>query len=634
MCSNGVCYTGPAKADQQPCVTGSAAGVCLNATCVQLTTTSTSTTVVQSCKNAALGAACNSGECKLLGFCANTICYSGPSVSDGTACSIGSCYLGSCVPNTTTTTTSTSSSTSTIAQTCVGQALGQLCIAVDSCHEAGVCSNGVCYTGPAKADQQPCVTGSAAGVCLNGSCNVLTTSTTTVSSSKAATSTSKSKIQSSTTSTTRKSDTSSATSTESATTPVFMSTSSFGAMETSTQASPSTSTSTSTSEQTTTVFQMVQLTYNVTLNIDYAQFDAASQLQFVNVLNAVYANVLGPSGKIKILGVYPGSVVVVISMFAMASTLNGQKAFCVVQGSVSDSTLTNALILSNSSLFSNVQVSVSGGHACSACSCTVTTAASTTASDASGSSSNHIEIIIPVVLGFFVLVLLVVIVARLRRLRVTKKRFEMIICLLQFVAHLSISFRLSRIHTYRAPDKIGDVDHVVKRAAWGEQPTSVVNKAAVVPVRPIIKSRPLDEPPVYESANQPDDDYFPETFFGGATRNSTYALADAGSRGLSRHKTMARATVPDTMSYYQAVKLGELLEQAPITPRLGGNKIAPGSAFVPLKPNESKKIDVRSPARVPGTDATGLGAFVRTLPETPAALRPWRPGMSYVEHNA
>ena len=162
-----------------------------NGTCAPLTTTSistitsTSTTVptliVLDCNGMPNLNPCLYDTCHNTGVCASGICFGGSAFSDGTGCAIGSsngtCFSGICTLPTTTTSTTTSTTTQIVLD-CTGIPTGNTCL-TDTCHAAGVCSSGVCYSGQALADGTSCTDGQNAGECYTGVCQPITTTTPT-----------------------------------------------------------------------------------------------------------------------------------------------------------------------------------------------------------------------------------------------------------------------------------------------------------------------------------------------------------------------------------------------------------------------------------------------------------------------
>ena len=328
---------------------------------------------------------------------------------------------------------------------------------------------------------------------------------------------------------------------------------------------------------------MVGLTFSIVLGVDFATFTATDEQQLQSLLALAYADVLGPNGHLEIVSVQAGSVVVGIYMLAQSHLATGQAAFCAVQTVTDGTSLGRTLALGNPSLYRGASIVLRSNATCAACTC---------GTKASSSSTSNAEIILPVVLGFFVLVLLVVVVVKLRRFRVAQKR-------------------LMRIESYRGEDKAEPAERRL-RSAWGETAQDGAAKPALVPVKPILKDGTAL--PTYAEA---ENEYLPETFFGGE-RVLAPAASELG-KGLIRHKTVNLATVPDSMTFYQAQQLGELHSKASIAVR-GPIRVAPAAApqgaFVPLVllvPLVSKP--------------TTSGSAVRAPPrlEPPAVLRGWQP---------
>ena len=171
-----------------------------------------------------------------------------------------------------------------------------------------------------------------------------------------------------------------------------------------------------------------------------------------------------------------------------------------------------------------------------------------------------------------------------------------------------------------ADDKEVDHDGFAK-PAWNEPLRVAQGRPTVVPVQPQL--------PNY------DDAYLPETFFSDGLGALDQFALDARERPArtARHATMKRATAPDSMEYYQSVKLSELQSKAPSWWR--PNMVDPidpsgvAFSFHDPEPNYSRKINVRTHTRGAGDT---FGEFVRTQPGddpqeyVPLGMRPWPAG--------
>ena len=146
-------------------------------------------------------------------------------------------------------------------------------------------------------------------------------------------------------------------------------------------------------------------------------------------------------------------------------------------------------------------------------------------------------------------------------------------CQISFLS--TVHCRLRRIDYYRDDEKAEFEQHqrdLSKKAAWSEgrwqAPTSASSVIAVKPAGQTVDT----VLPSYSDLMDPEIKYFPETFFGGTDKfavdgrsyfpETFFGGADAAraqsqkSTG-SGHVTLQKATIPDSMSYYQAVKLGQ-----------------------------------------------------------------------------
>ena len=178
-----------------------------------------------------------------------------------------------------------------------------------------------------------------------------------------------------------------------------------------------------------------------------------------------------------------------------------------------------------------------------------------------------------------------------------------------------LHFRSARIDSYLPDDEVKEKR---LRTAWHEEAPVVVGKPSVIDVYP------------YDDLAFNEDFYMPETFFTSQTPTASVEPTDR-----YRHATFMRATVPDSMEYYQSVKLGELQSKAPGWWR-PINQVEPvyDAPYHPARSvnpqyGNSRHIMVRGHTRDLHDD--NLSRFVRTLPDesgllSPDVLHPWPAG--------
>jgi hypothetical protein len=166
---------------------------------------------------------------------------------------------------------------------------------------------------------------------------------------------------------------------------------------------------------------MTTLLFTMVLQgVDFASFDQAAQSAFLTSFKSVYYDILGPSGSVTLLNVYPGSVIVQLSLFSIASLpSDGSGSFCIVL-SRTKSTLVSALQATNPSAYANVNVAVQAATTCKSCVCN----AETSSVDGSSNKGVIAAIVVPVVVcGLLIVIILMVYLARQRRKVIVTQRF-------------------------------------------------------------------------------------------------------------------------------------------------------------------------------------------------------------------
>jgi hypothetical protein len=161
---------------------------------------------------------------------------------------------------------------------------------------------------------------------------------------------------------------------------------------------------------------MTSLKFDVVLSgLDLQDFSQSSQQLFIRTFDAVYKDLVGSSGFVRIDAIFPGSVVVRVSASVIATHFSGDSAFCVFSDRAADGSLAKALRAADALVFTGVTVGIRVyTSTCTSCRCV----RGEPESDSSGGDDvNVAAIVVPIVVIALVLLVLLFVFVYLRRER-------------------------------------------------------------------------------------------------------------------------------------------------------------------------------------------------------------------------